>query len=158
MSTDEESRMDIKDVMTRNPHVVTASASVQEAAQIMAREDVGIVPVVENDDDRRVIGVITDRDIAVRCVAQGRGADCRVSEAMSSGRITTCRENEHINRVMDAMRTEKVRRIPIVDERGALVGIVSQADVVRKTRDGSRAERTIEDISEPGGRHTQHAD
>lgn len=150
--------MDIKDVMTRNPHVVTASASVQEAAQIMAREDVGIVPVVDNDDDRRVIGVITDRDIAVRCVAQGRGADCRVSEAMSSGSITTCRENEHINRVMDAMRTEKVRRIPIVDERGALVGIVSQADVVRKTRDGSRAERTIEDISEPGGRHTQHAD
>jgi CBS domain-containing protein len=60
-----------------------------------------------------------------------------------------------VNRVMDAMRAEKVRRIPIVDERGSLVGIVSQADVVRKARDGDRAERTIEDISSPGGRHGQ---
>jgi CBS domain-containing protein len=150
--------MDIKDVMTRNLHTVTPDATIQEAAQIMAREDVGIVPVVDTNERQRLVGVITDRDIAVRCVAKGRGADCRVSEAMSSGRITTCRENEHINRVMDAMRTEKVRRIPIVDERGSLVGIVSQADVVRKSRDGSRAERTIEDISEPGGRHAQHAD
>jgi CBS domain-containing protein len=150
--------MDIKDVMTRNPHCVTPDATVREAAQIMAREDVGIVPVVDSHDERRVVGVITDRDIAVRCVAEGKGADCRVSEAMSAGKITTCRENEHINRVMDAMRTEKVRRIPIVDERGALVGIVSQADVVRKAGDGARAERTIEDISEPGGRHQQQAD
>lgn len=150
--------MDIKDVMTRDPHCVTPNATVREAAQIMAREDVGIVPVVESNDGRELIGVITDRDIAVRCVANGKGADCRVSEAMSAGRLATCRENEHIDRVMDAMRTEKVRRIPIVDERGALVGIVSQADVVRKTRDGQRAERTIEDISQPGGRHAQHAD
>jgi CBS domain-containing protein len=150
--------MDIKDVMTKDPHCVTPDATVREAAQIMAREDVGIVPVIESGDERRLVGVITDRDIAVRCVAQGKGADCRVSEAMSSGRIATCRQNEHINRVMDAMRTEKVRRIPIVDERGSLVGIVSQADVVRKSRDGQRAERTIEDISQPGGHHTQQAD
>jgi CBS domain-containing protein len=150
--------MDIKDVMTRNPHCVTPNATIQEAAQIMAREDVGIVPVVDSKNERRLVGVVTDRDIAVRCVANGKGADCRVSEAMSSGRLATCRENEHINRVMDTMSTEKVRRIPIVDERGSLVGIVSQADVVRKSSNDSRAEQTIQDISEPGGRHAQQAD
>lgn len=150
--------MDIKDVMTKNPHCVTPNATVREAAQIMASEDIGIVPVVESNDGRRLVGVITDRDIAVRCVAKGKGADCRVSEAMSSGQLATCREHEHVNRVMDAMRTEKVRRIPIVDERGALVGIVSQADVVRKASDDHKAEQTVQDISEPGGRHAQHAD
>jgi CBS domain-containing protein len=147
--------MDIKDIMTRNPVCVSPDATVREAAQVMQREDVGIVPVIDNTDSKRLLGVVTDRDIAVRCVAEGRGGDCRVREVMSSGRITTCKLNDNVNRVMDAMRAEKVRRIPIVDERGSLVGIVSQADVVRKARDGDRAERTIEDISSPGGRHGQ---
>ena len=146
---------DIKDIMTRDPVCVSPNATVREAAQIMAREDVGIVPVVDNHEGKRLLGVITDRDIAIRCVAEGRGGDCRVEEVMSSGRIATCRMNESINNVMDAMRTEKVRRIPIVDERGSLVGIVAQADIVRKASDDERAERTIEDISSPGGRHGQ---
>jgi CBS domain-containing protein len=150
--------MDIKDIMTRDPVCVTPEATVREAAQIMKTEDVGLVPVVDDNGERRLVGVITDRDIALRCVAEGRDGDCRVSEVMSTGNIATCQMNDHVNRVMDAMRTEKVRRIPIVDERGGLVGIVSQADVVRKTRDGARAERTIEDISEPGGRHASRAD
>jgi CBS domain-containing protein len=100
------------------------------------------------------LGVITDRDIAIRCVADGRDGSCRVSDVMS-GDVATCSESDDVDSVMDAMRTEKVRRIPIVDERGSLVGIVSQADVVRKTGNDSRAEQTIEQISEPGGRHAQ---
>jgi CBS domain-containing protein len=145
--------MKIQDIMTKDPSTVTPDATVREAAQVMKREDVGIVPVVDGQD-RKLVGVITDRDIAVRCVADGKNGDSRVSEVMSSGRIATCRENEDVNRAMDAMRTEQVRRIPIVDERGSLVGIVAQADIVRKTTDDSRAEDTIEQISEPGGRHT----
>lgn len=147
--------MEVKSIMTRNPVSVTPDATIQEAAQIMKREDVGIVPVVENNEERRLIGVVTDRDIAVRCIAEGKGADCRVGDAMSSGRIATCKVDEHVNRVMDAMRAEKVRRIPVVDERGSLVGIVSQADLARNARDGTRVERTIEDISQPGSRHSQ---
>jgi CBS domain-containing protein len=145
--------MNIKDIMTRDPVCVSPNATVREAAQIMKTEDVGMVPVVESESERRLVGVITDRDIALRCVAEGRGGDCRVSEVMSSGNLATCGVNDNVNRAMDAMRTEKVRRIPIVDERGGLVGIVSQADVVLKTTDDARAEHTIEDISEPGGRH-----
>jgi CBS domain-containing protein len=145
--------MKIQDIMTRDPSCVTADATVREAAQVMRREDVGIVPVIEGTADKRLVGVVTDRDIAIRCVADGKDGSCRVRDVMSSDDLATCSEGDDVGKVMDAMRTEKVRRIPIVDERGALVGIVSQADVVRKTRDGHEAERTVERISEPGGRH-----
>jgi CBS domain-containing protein len=146
--------MRIQDIMTKNPSCVTADATVREAAQVMSREDVGIVPVVEGQSDKRLIGVITDRDIAVRCVAEGKDSSARVRDVMSAGDIATCSESDDVDAVMEAMRSEKVRRIPIVDERGSLVGIVSQADVVRKARDGQNAERTVEEISEPGGRHS----
>jgi CBS domain-containing protein len=147
--------MKIQDIMTKNPSCVTPDATVREAAQLMSREDVGIVPVVEAQADKRLVGVVTDRDIAIRCVAEGKDGSCRVSEVMSGDRIATCAEDDDVDSLMDAMRKEKVRRIPIVDERGGLVGIVSQADIVRKSGDGHNAERTVEHISEPGGRHSR---
>ncbi len=147
--------MKIHDIMTRNPVCVTPDATVREAAQVMKREDVGIVPVVDGQNERTLLGVITDRDIAIRCVAEGKDGSCRVRDAMSGDKLATCRENDDVDRVMDAMRTEQVRRIPIVDERGSLVGIVAQADVVRKANNDAQAERTVEQISEPGGRHAR---
>jgi len=145
--------MRIQDIMTKDPSCVTADATVREAAQVMNREDVGIVPVVEGQSNRRLVGVITDRDIAIRCIAEGKDGSSRVRDVMSTGDLATCSQNDDVDTVMEAMRSEKVRRIPIVDERGTLVGIVSQADVLRKASDGSEAERTVERISEPGGRH-----
>jgi CBS domain-containing protein len=147
--------MKIHDIMTKNPSYVTAGSSVREAAQLMLTEDVGFVPVVDAADHNQLIGVITDRDIAVRCVADGKDGTCRVRDAMSSGKLATCLQDAEIDTVIDTMRTEKVRRIPIVDDRGSLVGIVSQADVLLKTYDGQRAEQAIEQISQPGGAHTQ---
>ena len=147
--------MKIQDIMTKDPSCVTADASVREAAQVMKREDVGIVPVVDERSNRQLVGVVTDRDIAIRCIADGKDGTCRVRDVMSTDDLATCNENDDVDNVMDAMRTEKVRRIPIVDERGSLVGIVSQADVLRKTSDTDRAGKTVERISEPGGRHTQ---
>lgn len=145
--------MKIQEIMTRNPSCVTADASVRDAAQIMRREDVGIVPVVEAAGDRKLIGLVTDRDIAIRCIADGKDGTCRVRDVMSADDLATCSADDDVDDVMDAMSKEKVRRIPIVDERGSLVGIVSQADVVRKANDDSRAQQTVERISEPGGLH-----
>jgi len=147
--------MKIQDIMTKDPSCVTADATVREAAQVMSKEDVGIVPVVEGQSNKRLVGVVTDRDIAIRCIAEGKDGSCRVRDVMSSDNLATCSENDDVKNVMEAMRTEKVRRIPIVDERGSLVGIVSQADVVRKASNDSEAERTVERISEPGGRHSR---
>lgn len=147
--------MKIQEIMTRNPSCVTADASVRDAAQIMRREDVGIVPVVEAAGDRKLIGLVTDRDIAIRCIADGKDSTCRVRDVMSADDLATCSADDDVDDVMDAMSKEKVRRIPIVDERGSLVGIVSQADVVRKANDDSKAQQTVERISEPGGLHGQ---
>jgi CBS domain-containing protein len=141
--------------MTTNPECVTPGATVREAAQLMQRENVGIVPVVEEKGSKRLLGVVTDRDIAIRVVAEGRDAGSRVSEIMSSGKIKTCTPDDDVNEAMEVMANEQVRRVPIIDDRGALVGIVAQADIVRKARDGSRAENTVQQISEPGGKHAQ---
>jgi CBS domain-containing protein len=151
--TDSLSRynMKIQDVMTRDPHSVSPATPARDAARIMKDEDVGIVPVVEGG---RLVGVVTDRDLAVRIVAEGRDGTTTVGDVMSTGRIATCRPDEELDRAMDTMAREQLRRIPIVDERGALVGIVAQADVVRKAHDDSKAERTVEKISEPGGAHS----
>ena len=136
----------VQDIMTRDPRSVSPDTTVREAAQLMRSEDVGIIPVVEQD--RRLVGVITDRDIAIRCIADGKDGTCRVSDAMSADRLATCRPDEDVDEVMNVMSREQVRRIPIVDERGSLVGIVAQADIVRKAND-RKAEETVERISEP---------
>jgi len=146
--------MKIHDIMTRDPQCVTPDATVREAAQLMKGGDVGIVPVIDGQNTRTLVGVITDRDIAIRCVADGKDGTVRVRDCMTANKVSTCRENDDVDRVMDAMRTEQVRRIPIVDERGSLVGIVAQADIVRKASNDSKAENTIEHISQPGGRHS----
>ena len=147
--------MRIEEIMTRDPACVTPGTTVREVAQLMQREDTGIVPVVENTGDKRLVGVITDRDIALRVVAENRTPETRVSEILSAGRLATAHPGDDVDHVLGTMGREQVRRIPIVDDRGALVGIVSQADVSRKASQDAKVERTIEKISEPGGRHAQ---
>ena len=146
--------MKVQDVMTRNPASVTPGATIREAAQLMQREDTGIIPVVEEQGSKRLVGVVTDRDIAIRVVAEGRDGGARVSDVMSTSQLATCSPDDDVDDAMQAMANEQVRRIPIVDDRGTLVGIVAQADIVRKARDSKRAEQTVQQISEPSGRHS----
>lgn len=145
--------MKIHDVMTRDPRSVTPETSARDAACIMKDEDVGIIPVIDGEA-RRLVGVVTDRDLALRIVAEGRDGETRVRDVMSAGKLATCTQDEDLDSAMETMASEQLRRIPIVDERGSLVGIVAQADVVRKARDDKKSEEMVERISEPGGRHT----
>ena len=146
--------MQAQEIMAKNPRTVSAGAGVREAAQLMKEEDVGIVPVVESGGEKRLIGLITDRDIAVRVVAEGRDADARVREIMSEN-PKSVRPGADVDDVLDLMGREKVRRIPVTDERGALVGIISQADVAREAKNERKVEDTVEQISQPGGKHTR---
>ena len=146
--------MKVQDVMTKDPVTVTPGATIREAAQIMKRDKIGIVPVIDASESKRLVGIVTDRDIAIRIVADGRDGATRVSEVMSTSRLATCTPDDDLDSAMEAMASEQVRRIPIVDARGSLVGIVSQADIVRKADDG-KAERTVEEISRPSGKHAQ---
>ena len=147
--------MKAQDIMAKNPRCVTPRTTVQEAARLMKSEDVGALPVISDDSSRKLIGIITDRDITIRVVAEGRNVErCVVEEVMSKSSLATAKTNDSIEDVMKVMGKEQVRRIPIVNENNEVVGVVSQADVVRKADSDVRAERTIEKISEPGGRHS----
>ena len=141
--------MKAREIMTANPRTVTPDMNLPEVARLMQNEDVGIVPVVDAGGSRKLVGVVTDRDIALRVVGEGRDPNSvRVSDVMSTN-VRTCREDDSVDDVMDVMGKEQVRRVPIVDERGSLVGIVAQADVVLQASSDKKAERTVEKISQP---------
>jgi CBS domain-containing protein len=145
--------MKAQDIMAKDPRCVTPRTSIKDAASLMKSEDVGALPVVESEGSKRLVGMVTDRDIAIRVVADGRDiGSATVSDAMSRG-ATTAKASDSLDDVMKVMGREQVRRIPIVDDREELVGIVSQADVVRKASSDRKAEDTVEKISQPGGRH-----
>lgn len=146
--------MKIQDIMSVEPTTVTPDTPITEAARMMKEHNVGMLPVVESEDSRKLVGVVTDRDITIRHVAEGHLSDCPVREAMTDN-ISTCTADENVERVMSLMAQEQVRRIPIVDERGDLVGIVSQADIVLESGDNRKAEETIEHISRPYGKHSE---
>jgi CBS domain-containing protein len=139
-------KMKARDIMTANPRTVTPDESVTRAAEIMREADVGVVPVVEDTGSMRLAGLITDRDIAVRIVAEGRDNKATVREIMSSG-LATVRPDDDLDRVTELMKTEQVRRIPVC-EGDRLVGIIAQADVAREGRDRKTGD-VVEEISEP---------
>jgi CBS domain-containing protein len=121
----------------------------------MKAENIGVVPVVDSPGSKRLVGVLTDRDITTRAVAEGRdGSTTSVGHVMTSD-VRTSAPDDSVDDVMELMGREQVRRIPIVDDRGMLVGIVAQADVVLEARDNRKAEKTVEQISKPSGKHAQ---
>lgn len=141
------------DIMTEDPFTLTENATIADAARIMRDINVGIVPVVDNEDDLRLKGVITDRDIAVRAIADGMDAKTRVDRCMSTD-VRTVNRNDSVYDVMRVMRQEQVRRVPVTDREGRLVGIIAQADLAvdYAGTDYEReieVEETIERISEP---------
>ena len=142
--------MRISEVMTREVATVTAEQTVQEAANFMLQGDAGSIPVTDGD---RLIGMITDRDIAVRGVAKGRGPDTPVRELMSTGLICA-RASEDIEDVAVRMSETQVRRLPVIDESERIVGIVSLGDLSRESA-GDEAQIALEGVSAPGGQHQQ---
>lgn len=142
--------MKISEVMTTDVETISADQTAREAASFMLRADAGSIPVCEGD---RVIGMITDRDIAVRGVAEGRGPDTPVSELMSDG-VVCAHEDDDVQSVAQRMSEEQVRRMPVVDAEERLVGIVSLGDLARETT-GESAHEALEGVSAPGGQHQQ---
>jgi CBS domain-containing protein len=142
--------MKVSDVMTREVATVSSNQTAQEAANFMLQGDAGSIPVTEGD---RLIGMITDRDIAVRGVAHGRGPDTPVGELMTSG-LVCARVDDSIEDVANKMAEAQVRRLPVIDESENLVGIVSLGDLSRET-EGEEAHEALEGISQPSGQHQQ---
>jgi CBS domain-containing protein len=133
----------IQEAMTPNPTTVEPTTTVQEAARIMKSEDVGPLPIVEGD---KLVGVITDRDLAIRIVAEGRGTDTTVGEIASKD-VVTIDPQQSIDEAARLMAEHQVRRLPVVEEDGRLVGILAQADVAQAGHDALTGE-TVQQISQ----------
>lgn len=142
--------MKIRDVMTPDVRTIAPSSTIREAAQTMAETDVGLLPVADND---RLVGILTDRDIAVRAVAAGLAPDTPVSEAMSP-EIKYCFEDDDLDDVCANLADQQLRRLPVVDRDKNLVGIVSLADLANRG-DSEAAGEALEGITRPGGQHSQ---
>lgn len=121
--------MKAREIMTPDPETVTPEEPISRAAQIMRTYDVGIVPVVSDPDSNNLIGVITDRDIAVRHVADSHMEDCTVGAHMTRDDIETVGETDDTATIMAAMKRREVRRIPVTNKNGKLVGVIAQADI-----------------------------
>lgn len=142
--------MQVSEAMSRDVHIARPEQTIQEVAKIMCDVDVGALPVAEND---RLVGMITDRDIAVRAVAESKSPSTKVGDIMS-GEVRFCFDDEDAGHVARNMATEQVRRLPVVNRDKRLVGILALADLATRA-DVGRAARALEGISQPGGLHTQ---
>ena len=140
----------LRDVMTSEVKTVAPDATAQEAAGFMLSADTGSIPVCEDD---KVIGMITDRDIAVRGVAEGKGPDCSVRDLMSTD-IVCARDTDDVLAVAQRMSDAQVRRLPVVDVDDRLVGMVSLGDLSRETG-GEVAHQALDAVSAEGGQHRQ---
>lgn len=153
-SSSKSSAGTIKDVMAPRVVAVTSVTFLPEAAQIMKEEDVGALPVVQ--EDGKLMGILTDRDITVRAVAEGRAIDqVQVAEVFTAEDLVTVTPNMSLEDAEDLMAEHQVRRLPVVEEgTNKLVGIVAQADIAQKTSK-FKAANVVAEISKPGGEHSQ---
>jgi CBS domain-containing protein len=138
------------DAMTRDVEIVSPRQSIREAAHLMAQLDIGALPVADGD---RLVGMITDRDIAVRAVGEGRSPDTEVRDVMSK-EVLYCFEDEEVDQVTHNMSDIKLRRLPVLDRRKRLVGIVSLGDIALIDGPG-HVGAALCGISQPGGDHSQ---
>jgi CBS domain-containing protein len=147
--------MQCREIMTKDPACVVPSDTAVRAAQLMKGEDIGPVLVVRDKNERKLVGIVTDRDITLKVVAEGKDPNSvPVKDVMTSGPVT-CKPDDDSSKALELMRKERVRRIPIVDDSGRVVGIIAQADVARELGE-AEAGGVVSDISSKRGRR-KHA-
>ncbi|ANY84376.1 inosine-5-monophosphate dehydrogenase (plasmid) [Microvirga ossetica] len=142
--------MKVSEVMTQDVRLIEPTQTLRDAARMMAELDAGILPVREGD---RLVGMITDRDIAIRAVAQGRGPDTSIREAMTD-EVLYCFEDDDTAKVERNMASIKVRRLPVLNRDKRLVGIVSLGDLAMADK-AAKVGAAMAGISQPGGQHSQ---
>ena len=144
----QEFHMKVQEIMTSDPAFCTPDTPLQEVARLMVRCDCGEIPVVQDQSQKKVIGVVTDRDIVVRAVAQGKNPLTLNAAAVMSSPAITVTSDSDLDEVVKLMEERQIRRVPVVDRDGALRGIVSLADVARHHSKRETGE-LVREVSEP---------
>ena len=139
--------MKCSEIMTKSPSCCLTTDTVYQAAQLMKSEDVGSIPIVSSHETKKLEGIVTDRDLVLKVVAEARNPKSTpVKDAMTTD-IYTCRANDNVEKALELMEHHQVRRIPIVDERDQLVGIIAQADVATRVEEPRKTAEVVEGIS-----------
>jgi CBS domain-containing protein len=136
--------------MTREPVCCEPADSISKAAEVMKREDVGSVPVVESRNDARLVGIVTDRDIVVKVVADGRNVESTTVQDAMTPHPVCCSEDDDVSRAVSLMEERQVRRMPVVGADGRLAGIIAQADIATRLHRDRTTGELVEAISESG--------
>jgi CBS domain-containing protein len=139
-----------RDIMTDSPAVCTAETTAQDAARLMQDNDCGSLPVVENRDSMKLIGMVTDRDLALRILGRGQAPSTPIREAMTRN-VSSVKLDDDLDAVESVMSGQQVRRVPVVDNNDRVIGIVAQADLARELKAVGRKDfsKVIEKISQP---------
>jgi CBS domain-containing protein len=135
------------ELMTKNPICCLPNSMVAEVAQLMKRENIGPIPVIENEQTRKLVGIVTDRDLAMKIVAEGRDAKSTTVEAVMTRKVVTCRADDDLQKALDAMSEHQLRRIPVVDKENKILGIIAQADVATRVNQPEKTAEMVKGIS-----------
>jgi CBS domain-containing protein len=136
------------EVMTKNPVCCRPDDIVEKVAQLMQSENIGSIPVIENEQNQKLVGIVTDRDLALKIVAKGQDAKSTKVEAVMTRQIVTCRAEDDLQKALDAMADHQLRRIPIVDNDNKIVGIIAQADVATRVNLPEKTAAMVKEISQ----------
>jgi len=136
------------EVMTKNPVCCLPNDMVAKVAQLMKSKDIGPVPIIENEQTKKLVGIVTDRDLALKIVAEGRDAKSTKAEEVMTRKVVTCRGEDDVQKALDAMSEHQLRRIPVVDNDNRIVGIIAQADVATRVDQPAKTAEVVKDISQ----------
>jgi CBS domain-containing protein len=134
--------------MTRNPVSARPDDTVASVARLMKENDIGPVPIVDDNSSKRLVGIVTDRDLAIKVVAAGRDPQSTPVKEVMTTNVITCRDDDDIETALDAMSTQQLRRIPVVDDGNKLLGIIAQADIATRMNEPEKTGEVVKDISE----------
>ena len=139
-----------RDIMTDSPAVATAETTARDAARMMEDNDCGSLPIVEGRDSMKLIGMVTDRDLALRILGRGQDPNTPVREAMTKN-VSSVKADDDLDAVEHVMSGQQVRRVPVVDDQGRVIGIIAQADLARELDSVGRKDfsKVVEKISQP---------
>ena len=135
-------------VMTKDPVCCFPSDTVAKVAELMKSNDIGSVPIIENEQTMKLVGIVTDRDLALRMVAEGRDAKSTKADAVMTREVVTCRAEDDLQTALDAMSEHQLRRIPVIDSNNRIVGIIAQADVATRVDQPEKVAAVVKGISQ----------
>ena len=140
------------EVMTKDPVCCLPNDSVAKAAELMKSEDIGSIPVIDNEQTRKLVGIVTDRDLALGIVAEGLDAKSTKVETVMTRKVVTCLADDDLQKALDAMAEHQLRRIPVVDNDNKVVGIIAQADVATRVDQPAKTAEMVKEISQANER------